>query len=51
MATPTRPRVPADASDDLLQKLYAESRDGVPADRRATCPVHLDWRDRCHSWH
>lgn len=51
MATPTKPRMPAEFSDDLGLKLHEETRDGVPADQRTTCPVHLHWRDRCRSWH
>ena len=51
MATATRPRVPAAASDDLLQAIYRETRNGVPDHERVTCPLHLDWRSRCHSWH
>jgi hypothetical protein len=51
MATPTKPRMPAAPSDDLDRKLQFETRNQVPEADRRTCPVHLDWRDRCHSWH
>ncbi|SOD80097.1 hypothetical protein SAMN06272781_6866 [Streptomyces sp. 1222.2] len=51
MATPTKPRMPADCSDDLDRALQREARDQTPAHERVTCPVHLTWRDRCHSWH
>lgn len=51
MASPTLARIPADASDDLLHKLYQETARQVPADERSTCPVHLDWRDHCRHLH
>jgi hypothetical protein len=51
MATVTEPRMPAEFSDDLDQALYRETRTQVPAEQRTTCPVHLDWTDRCRSWH
>jgi hypothetical protein len=51
MATPTKPRMPAEFSDDLDLALTREARGQVPAAERLTCPVHLDWRDRCRSWH
>ena len=51
MAAPTLPRIPADASDDLVFRLYQETRDQVPAAERSTCPIHLNWRDRCKHLH
>ena len=51
MATPTVPRMPADFSDSLDLKLFRETRDQVPAEQRVTCPIHLDWRDRCQRLH
>lgn len=45
------PRIPADASDDLVLRLYQETSRQVPADQRVTCPVHLNWRDRCQHLH
>lgn len=51
MATPTKPRMPAAPSDDLDRALQRETRQQTPANRRVTCPLHLDWRDRCRSWH
>ncbi|MEU0818909.1 hypothetical protein [Streptomyces mirabilis] len=51
MATATRPAMPAEFSDDLDRVLRRETRDQTPAAERTTCPVHLTWRDRCHSWH
>lgn len=47
MTAPTLPRIPADASDDLVNRIYRETRDQTPADLRSTCPIHLQWRDRC----
>ncbi|MFI5992459.1 hypothetical protein ACIBAC_11480 [Streptomyces sp. NPDC051362] len=51
MATPTKPRMPAEFSDDLDLAIRRETRDQVSDDQRTTCPVHLQWRDRCRSWH
>ncbi|NED31061.1 hypothetical protein [Streptomyces sp. SID8499] len=51
MANSTLARIPADASDDLLLRLYQETARQVPADRRVTCPIHLNWRDRCRHLH
>jgi hypothetical protein len=51
MAAPTLPRVPADASDDLLLRLYQETSRQTPASERSTCPTHLQWRDRCAHLH
>lgn len=45
------PRIPADASDDLVLRLYQETARQTPAESRVTCPVHLDWRDRCAHLH
>jgi hypothetical protein len=47
----TRAAIPADASDDLLRKLHVEDSRSVPVARRATCPDHLNWRDRCAHLH
>jgi hypothetical protein len=47
----TLPRVPADASDDLLYWIHWETRDQTPTDLRSTCPSHLNWRDRCAHLH
>lgn len=51
MATPMVPRMPADFSDSLDLKLFRETRDQVPAELRVTCPIHLNWRDRCAHLH
>jgi hypothetical protein len=51
MSAPTVPRVPADASDDLLLRLYQETSRQTPAADRSTCPIHLNWRDRCIDLH
>lgn len=51
MAASTLPRIPADASDDLVFAIYREGRDQTPASLRVTCPIHLDWRDRCAHLH
>ena len=51
MTAPTLPRIPADASDDLLLRLYQETSRQTPADARSTCPIHLNWRDRCAHLH
>lgn len=51
MATPTKPAMPAEFSDDLDLAIRRETRDQVPDDQRTTCPVHLQWRDNCRSWH
>lgn len=47
MATPTRAPIPADASDELVRRLYTENAWSVPAGERRTCDEHFDWRDRC----
>lgn len=47
----TLPRIPADASDDLLLRLYQETSRQTPADLRSTCPIHLNWIDRCRHLH
>jgi hypothetical protein len=47
MTAPTLSPLPADASDDLVLCLYREAAREVPAELRSTCPIHLDWRDRC----
>jgi hypothetical protein len=49
--TATLPRVPADASDDLLLRLHQETARQIPVADRSTCPIHLDWRDRCAHLH
>lgn len=51
MAAPTLPRIPAGASDDLILRLYQETARQTPADQRSTCPIHLNWRDRCAHLH
>ncbi|MEU0589939.1 MULTISPECIES: hypothetical protein [Streptomyces] len=51
MANSTVAAIRADASDDLLRRLYQETAREVPAEQRVTCPVHLDWRDRCRHLH
>lgn len=51
MAAPTVARMPAEFSDCLDLKLFRETRDQVPAEQRSTCPVHLNWRDRCAHLH
>lgn len=51
MTTPTKPRMPAEFSDDLDRELRRETLQQIPVDQRVTCPVHLDWRDRCRGWH
>jgi hypothetical protein len=51
MAAPTQPAMPAEFSDDFGLAMHRETRDQVPAHERTTCPVHFQWRDRCHSWH
>ncbi|MFE0353614.1 hypothetical protein ACFW2I_08980 [Streptomyces nigra] len=51
MSAPALPRIPADASDDLVLRIYQETSRQVPAELRVTCPIHLDWRDRCRRLH
>jgi hypothetical protein len=51
MTAPTSPRIPADASDDLLYWIHSETRDQTPTHLRSTCPIHLNWRDRCAHLH
>lgn len=51
MTAPTLPRIPADASDDLVLRIFRETRDQTPADQRSTCPIHLNWMDRCRHLH
>jgi len=43
--------MPADFSDSLDLALYRETRDQVPDADRVTCPLHLNWRDRCKHLH
>lgn len=49
--TTTLPSIPADASDDLLLRLYQEGARQTPVELRSTCPIHLQWRDRCAHLH
>jgi hypothetical protein len=51
MTAPTLSRIPADASDDLVLCLYQETARQTPADQRVTCPIHLNWRERCAHLH
>lgn len=51
MTAPTLPRIPVDASDDLVNRIYRETRDQTPAGLRVTCPIHLNWVDRCRHLH
>jgi hypothetical protein len=51
MTASTLPRIPADASDDLVYRIYREGRDQTPAALRSTCPIHLNWVDRCAHLH
>ncbi|MFE8961768.1 hypothetical protein [Streptomyces iakyrus] len=51
MSAPTLARIPADASDDLVYRIWRETRDQTPAEQRSTCPIHLNWRDRCAHLH
>lgn len=51
MANQTLPRIPADASDDLMLRLHQETSRQTPADLRSTCPIHLNWVDRCRHLH
>ncbi|HEY9375223.1 hypothetical protein [Streptomyces sp.] len=51
MTAPTLPRIPVDASDDLILRLYQETARQTPAEDRVTCPIHLQWRDRCRHLH
>lgn len=51
MTAPALARMPADASDDLLLRLYRETARQTPAEQRSTCPIHLQWRDRCLHLH
>lgn len=51
MANSTLAAIPADASDDLLHRLYQETARQTPVDQRVTCPIHLNWRDRCRHLH
>lgn len=46
-----RPALPADASDDLVLRLFQETSRQTPAQERVTCPIHLNWRDRCIHLH
>lgn len=45
------PRMPEVFSDDLLRALHREATWSVPDAERTTCPIHLDWRDRCRDLH
>ncbi|MDH6610273.1 hypothetical protein M2164_005908 [Streptomyces sp. SAI-208] len=47
MSAPMLAPLPAGASDDLVLCLYREASREVPVELRSTCPIHLDWRDRC----
>jgi hypothetical protein len=51
MANQTVARIPADASDDLMLRLHQETARQVPVRQRVTCPIHLNWRDRCQPLH
>lgn len=51
MTAPTLARIPADASDDLVLRLYQEGLRQTPAEQRSTCGIHLNWRDRCAHLH
>ncbi|MFI8303701.1 hypothetical protein ACIF80_09650 [Streptomyces sp. NPDC085927] len=51
MTTATLPRIPVDASDELLRKLHVEAVWNVPLTERRTCPTHLQWRDLCAHQH
>jgi hypothetical protein len=51
VSAPTLARIPADASDDLVNRIYRETRDQTPTELRSTCPIHLNWRDRCAHLH
>jgi len=51
MANSTLACIPADASDDLLLWLHLETSQQTPAELRSTCPIHLNWRDRCRHLH
>lgn len=51
MTAAALPRMPVDASDDLVLRLYQETARQVPAEQRVTCPIHLNWRDRCAHLH
>lgn len=51
MAVSTVARIPADASDDLVLRLHQEGVRQTPAELRSTCPIHLNWRDRCAHLH
>lgn len=51
MSASTVARIPADASDDLVLRLYQEGARQTPAEQRVTCPIHLNWRDRCSHLH
>ena len=49
--TAALPRIPADASDDLMLRLYQETSRQTPDHQRSTCPIHLNWHDRCQHLH
>ncbi|MFF9118302.1 hypothetical protein ACF09Y_22330 [Streptomyces massasporeus] len=51
MSAPTLARIPADASDDLVYRIYRETRNQTPIELRSTCPIHLNWRDHCAHLH
>lgn len=51
MANSTLPRIPVDASDDLVYALYMEGRTQTPAGLRSTCPTHLNWVVKCAHLH
>ena len=41
MTAPAPARIPADASDDLVLRLYQETARQVPAEQRVTCPIQF----------
>ncbi|MGW9024792.1 hypothetical protein ACWGQ5_11255 [Streptomyces sp. NPDC055722] len=51
MMTDTRPRMPAEFGDDLLRAIHRETSWSVPLAERTTCPIHLNWADRCRHLH
>ncbi|MGW3024490.1 hypothetical protein [Streptomyces sp. NPDC001221] len=51
MKPTTAPRMPEIFSDDLLRALHRETAWQVPLADRATCPLHLNWVDRCRHLH
>ncbi|WP_157874978.1 hypothetical protein [Streptomyces resistomycificus] len=51
MTAPTLARIPADASDDLVLRLYQETARQTPDGQRSTCQIHLNWVDKCSHLH